>query len=332
MSGLASLLFSSISTAAVPPPSPLSDHHRTVLPCVFGVSSPREGARCSKLSGCRQTNSAPISLTDNHHTDCLSAGKSWATSVWFGLTGEDETTLRGTQTRNQKHAEMKKNRIYKGIIFSVLWLNDLSILLTLIIMKVPPFADDGLLFLAKCCLFSAIIGVLQWVAHLSMSLPLFRVHLTTHMQVCTVIRFSQSRFVPPSELFLHPSSPAAELFSSLQMEKQTWLPSNFLFWLSTFRGCWCPICVFPQPLFASSWTRVYTLFDIYGFLICLLFVMFYSPSHSFPLYLLTLFPSLLSFLVLCLPHLFRLRWSSPDTTMVFSLEISPTAFRDAIWR
>lgn len=108
MSGLASLLFSSISTAAVPPPSPLSDHHRTVLPCVFGVSSPREGARCSKLSGCRQTNSAPISLTDNHHTDRLSAGKSWATSVWFGLTGEDETTLRGTQTRNQKHAEIKK--------------------------------------------------------------------------------------------------------------------------------------------------------------------------------------------------------------------------------
>lgn len=107
---------------------------------------------------------------------------------------------------------------------------------------------------------------------------------------------------------------------------------NFLFWLSTFRGCWCPICVFPQQLFASSWTRVYTLFDIYGFLICLLFVMFYSPLHSFPLYLLTVFPSLPSFLVLCLPHLFRLRWSSPDTTMVFSLEISPTAFRDAIWR
>lgn len=63
----------------------------------------------------------------------------------------------------------------------------------------------------------------------NMSLPLFRVHLTTHMQVCTVIRFSQSRFVPPSELFLHPSSPAAELLPSLQMEKQTWLSPAFSF-------------------------------------------------------------------------------------------------------
>lgn len=101
--------FFPLSTAAVPPPSPLLDHRHTVLPCVFGVSSPREGAPCSKLSGCRQTNSAPISLTDNHHTDRLSAGKSWATSVWFGPTGKDDTTLRGTQTRNQMHAEIKKN-------------------------------------------------------------------------------------------------------------------------------------------------------------------------------------------------------------------------------
>lgn len=163
----------------------------------------------------------------------------------------------------------------------------------------------------------------------NMSLPLFRVRLTTHMQVCTVIRFSQSRFVPSSELFLHPSSPAAELFSSLQMEKQTWPPSTFSFGFPLSEAADVP------PVFSHSsyfWIRVYTLFDIYRFLICLLFVMFYSPLLCFPLYLLTLFPSLLSFLVLCLPRLFRLRWSSPDTTMVFSLEISPTAFRDAIWR
>lgn len=102
--------FFPLSTAAVPPPSPLLDHHHTVPSHVFleWAHPEKEHGAPSYLAADRQTNSAPISLTDNHHTDRLSAGKSWATSVWFGLTGKDETTLQGTQTRNQMHAEMKK--------------------------------------------------------------------------------------------------------------------------------------------------------------------------------------------------------------------------------
>lgn len=165
----------------------------------------------------------------------------------------------------------------------------------------------------------------------SMSLPLFRVHLTTHMQVCTVIRFSQSRFVPSSELFLRPSSPAAELFSSLQMEKQTWLPSTFSFGFPLSKAVDVP------SVFS---TAVICLFlDSHLYFIRYLWISDLSPVCHVLLSI-TLLPSLsfnpLSFLavfscpVLATP--FRLRWSSPDTTMVFSLEISPTAFRDDIWR
>lgn len=89
-----------------------------------------------------------------------------------------------------------------------------------------------------------------------LSLPLFRVHLTTaHMQVCTVIRFSQSRFVPPSELF--PPTLAVDLLRSLQIEKP-----NTLLLLSllaySFRGCWTLICFFPQQLFPPLWTVICT--------------------------------------------------------------------------
>lgn len=128
-------------------------------------------------------------------------------------------------------------------------------------------------------------------------LPLFRDLLTTaHTQVCTVIRFSQSRFVPASRLLVVLDLP-------LSLSETLWLTDldaanlcSFPLFLSVFvdsLGLY-----FYSSLF-STWNCPRSLF---------IFTLFCHFSASVPLHL---------------------RWSSPDTTMAFSLESSPTPFRDA---
>lgn len=66
--------------------SPPRLHGPLLLSVCFCRSSARGG--CAALKGLRrQTNSAPFSLTDNLHNDCLLAGESQASSVCFGKDG-----------------------------------------------------------------------------------------------------------------------------------------------------------------------------------------------------------------------------------------------------
>lgn len=126
---------------------------------------------------------------------------------------------------------------------------------------------------------------------------LFRDFLTTaHTQVCTVIRFSQSRFVPASRLLVM-------LDLLLSLSETLWLAG-----LDTANVC-------SYPLF----------FPCLQTLLGIAFPPLHSRSET-ALYPFSLFTLFCHFSVSLLLHL---RWSSPDTTMAFSLESSPTPFRDA---
>ncbi len=113
-----------------------------------------------------------------------------------------------------------------------------------------------------------------------MSLPLFRVLLTTaHMQVCTVIRFSPSRFVPPNKLFLCPPSthrsPTACWSVTIPADLRGKL--QFPSWFVASEAAELSSLIFPQH-FPLYWTLICTLLVNYGFLISLLPFLFFLSS------------------------------------------------------
>lgn len=166
-----------------------------------------------------------------------------------------------------------------------------------------------------CFCSSPIFGSFPPSVSLNLYLPLFRVLLTTaHMlHICTVIRFSPSRFVPPNKRDRRPPSSRSSLTGCWSVT----IPAD--------RGANPSSCAFPSterssPFFprAASWTLICTLLVNYELSLLPLF-------HPWLNFLSSLF---LSFLFCCV----MLRWSSPDMTIAFSLESSPTPSRDAFWR
>lgn len=168
--------------------------------------------------------------------------------------------------------------------------------------------------ICRWCVFLELIsatlaGDSTFLTFIHSSLPLLRVLLTTaHTQVCTVIRFSQSRFVPTSKLLIP------------------------LFFLS---GCW-PVetsadreakhssSVFPfgfqfQALLNSHLFFPQQFFPVLSFFFRL--SIFWHVLYHFSLF----FSCFCCFLSSSFLHL---RWSSLDMTMAFFLENSPTPFRD----
>lgn len=156
-----------------------------------------------------------------------------------------------------------------------------------------------------------------------LSIPPLRVLLTTaHTQVYTVIRFSPSRFVPPSDLsivlgILLSLRPAADLsppqlclLPTASQAAQFFLHSNCV------QRCWTLIC-------ASSPENN---FWFYPFFHTLITILQHNPSPFLSSFLHTLFFSSVSATICPCLHL---RWSSPGTTMAFSTENRPTPFRDA---
>lgn len=218
--------------------------------------------------------------------------------------------------------------MYKGIVCP-LWSGS-----TWMLVYLSPRADDIVLFLAEHLHAATVLGLtFQRVTSSPQGPPNHSTYAGLHSnQILTVkVCHPPSTPHPPGQLFLGSSSPPVDLSCILADGRKG---NSSFFQLSplasTSRVCRCAICISPPAavrLFVDWRLHSVSRLCIPDF--CPIFHLHFSTS----LFVFQHFFLLCALLASCAFRSFlHLRWSSPATTTALSLEISPTAFRDAFWR